>query len=133
MVAFGPAVRSNSRSAIAIASSRSWVTKRTVALRCCHNSNSGFPGKERIALEHVSGVAIDRIQLTASHANGPPGRFQESGNEVQKRGFSASGRADQRHELTSRYVEGNIVNGVVGSEGKSNRFQLHFSHLIVCQ
>src|SRR5258708_40092104 len=57
------------------------------------------PGKQRLGLKKVGGLAVEADQRFAEYEDVAARRFQEAGGRVQKGRLAAAGRADDGHEL----------------------------------
>src|SRR2546423_14737361 len=60
-----------------------------------------LPREQHVALEDVAELIADRAYGLAHHAHLAGARRREPGDERERRRFAASGRADDRHELTT--------------------------------
>ena len=71
--------------------------------------------KQRIALEHETGVALPwrqrgNVAFAQAHAAGR--RLDEAGNDAQGRGLAAAGGAEQDKEFAIGNVERNVIGGL---------------------
>ena len=62
----------------------------------------GLPGKQRIGLKQIAGIAVEPGQRLVENPHRARGRLQQPGGDVEQRRFPAAGRTDNGDELAMR-------------------------------
>ena len=70
-----------------------------------------LPGQHRVGLEHVADAVGDAADAGAVDVDGAGGGRLEAGDQRERRGLAAAGRADERDELTVGDVEADVADG----------------------
>jgi hypothetical protein len=88
----------------------------------------GLPGKQRVGLEQVAGLAVERGQFGAEYVGAAGRGRHQPGGDIEQRGFAAAGRPDDGHEFPVGDIErGALDRGIDAAagqaEGDRNRVQ----------
>jgi hypothetical protein len=85
-----------------------------------------FPGQQRVHLEHVATVSIDRRDWPSAGAYGAGGGREQARNQVQQRRFAAAGGTDHSDKLAVGNFEGDVLYG--GKPAIEDRHTLQLEH-----
>src|SRR5207237_1021346 len=73
----------------------------------------GLPWKQRLGLEQVTGLAIEAAEPCAEDFDTTGARLVEAGRNIEQRRLAASGRADDRDELTLIDGERDVLDSLI--------------------
>ena len=82
----------------------------------------GLPGKQRVGLEQVAGLPVERGKRRAENVDAAGGRRQQPGRDVEQRGLAAAGRPDNGDEFAVGDLERRALDrGVGAAAGETER------------
>ena len=79
----------------------------------------GLPGKQRVGLEQIAGLAVERGKRAAEDIDAAGRRRDQPGGDVEQRGFAAAGRPDDGDEFAVGDVQRRALDrGVAAAAGE---------------
>ena len=86
-----------------------------------HVVDRGLPGEQRISLEQITGLAVERGERRAKDVHAACGGREQTGGDIEQRRLPAAGRADDRDELAIADVQRCTIDRRVGADGDAKR------------
>src|SRR5262245_10861333 len=75
----------------------------------------GLPREQRVRLEQVAGLAVERGERHAENVDAARGRRDQPGGDVEQRRLTAAGRADDGHELAVGHRKRGVFDRGIGA------------------